>query len=261
MTHCTVPPAGEDLRPLAASRHHGWVTAGALNAAASAANICVWITASMSDIFRCSLIQPPSRPPPRLDFCSLCTSSPFDRLSSCSASVDVSSVKAYFRALFSFFRGTSVASTLCRTGAKSSEEHKGKGETHRNDNTQLLSFNISCVFLFFVFFFGKAEIFSSGVSSHILLWKALWSTVFDCLSLPGREGHCGSLWTLHCDWLSWLHCGRDLGQGPPTTQLGPRCHNPNPPRSHFSVVASLILKIYSNPLFPLEQFFLSINCL
>lgn len=31
--------------------------------------------------------------------------------------------------------------------------------------------------------------------------------MFDCLSLPGREGHHGSLWTLHCDWLSSLHGG------------------------------------------------------
>lgn len=34
--------------------------------------------------------------------------------------------------------------------------------------------------------------------------------MFDCLSLPGREGHHGSLRTLHCDWLSSLHGGRTL---------------------------------------------------
>lgn len=34
--------------------------------------------------------------------------------------------------------------------------------------------------------------------------------MFDCLSLPWREGHHGSLWTLHCDWLSSLHVSGTL---------------------------------------------------
>lgn len=46
-----------------------------------------------------------------------------------------------------------------------------------------------------------------------------------------------------------------------TTQWGPGCRNPIPPRRHISVVAALILKFYSHPFFSPGKFFLCFNCL
>lgn len=73
MIHCTTRPAGEDLRLPAASLCHGWVTASAVKVPASRRrttrpNICVWITASKSDILRWSVIQPPAIHPLVLTF-------------------------------------------------------------------------------------------------------------------------------------------------------------------------------------------------
>lgn len=56
---------------------------------------------------------------------------------------------------------------------------------------------------------------SSGVSSHALLRIPAYSSLL-CLNalVSQREVHHGSLWTLHCDWLS-LHGGERLNSTRP----------------------------------------------
>lgn len=64
-------------------------------------------------------------------------------------------------------------------------------------------------------------IFSSGVSLHPLLSIYAYSTLLCLTALVSlREVHHGSLWTLHCDWLS-LREGERLNSAWPVAAQHP----------------------------------------
>lgn len=185
--------------------------------------------------------------------------------------VSVNVFEPYFSVLFTFpllflldiFDVSSFQNwgKICRSWQRKNETLGLTGgflPVHRNTEKQLIYWSLSrtCSQVFNVFqrILGM-EIFSSGVSSHVLLLKGIHAYCnLLCLTALVSQGERGIMGACeHCTVIgypSYIGAGFWSAHGPSQHNLGLGLA-PQPRRSHFSVVASLF--IWFQPSLPPEK--------